>query len=133
VSTNDGMLIDPNMGMTEFEKIKHDQGLLLDAKIHRHESTGDTVRRANQALEETAKFIQLHSPEAKVLKSMKYMGSAAVHCYHSEVLQQTFFISQTDPMSRNAPEPMAGAAMSDLRKQLMSSYGRRPEKKRSGF
>lgn len=133
MSNDNGMLIDPNMGMTDAEKHKHDKALNMDAKIHRHESTGDSVKRANMALEDLAQFIQVASPEAKILKSMKYMGSCAVHCYYSEVLQQTFFISQTDPMSRNAPEPMAGAALSDLRKQLMSAYGRKPQKRRSGF
>lgn len=128
-----GMLIDPNMGLSEHEHKKHIDELYGKAKIDRHESKGSAVARANRALEELAIFIQKESPEANILKTCDYVGSAAVHCYRSKVLQQTFFISQTDPMTSKAHEAVAGAAISDLRKQLMLGYGRKATKKRSGF
>lgn len=125
--------LDPNLGMTEHEKIKHDQALFRDAKIDRHVSHGDAQRKANRALEDLAGFIQHDSSEAPILKNAIYMGSAAVHVYTLPGIQETFFVCQTAPMRARASEVLASDATTDLRRQLRIAYGRAGGEKRSGF
>lgn len=64
-------------------------------------------------------------------KNLKYLGSAAVHIYQSEMLGQLFFASQC-PLG-DTPELVASAAMTDLKGAMMEQYGRARKTKRSGF
>ena len=133
MSNNNEINLDPNLGLTDAEKKKHDLELYGNAKINRHESKGETQARANRALRDIGMFIQKDSAEKAVLKGLEYLGSAAVHVYYSAALKTSFFVSQTDTMTRTVPEVVASDATVDLRKALMAGYGRTPTKKRSGF
>src|ERR1700683_2480546 len=131
MSKND--IVDPNLGLSQFEKLKHDQSIYLDAKINRHNSQGETQARANRALRDIATFIKEDSAENKILKGSTYLGSAAVHVYQSVILQTVFFVCQCDPMTTSVSEWTADKATMDLRRHMMASYNRTPTKKRSGF
>ena len=96
------------------------------ATVEREETTNEKSARAGKALRQIGDDLNFSTEHAK------YMGSAAVHIYASEVLGQGFFISQVSTLDE-CPEPLASTAMSDLQKEAMKFYGRTPGKKRSGF
>ncbi len=132
--SDDKLIIDPNLGLSGNDKIKHDQSVYRDAKIERHESKGEEQARANSALREIGTYIQTESSEAPILKNATYLGSAAVHVYQSAIMGTMFFISQVDPMTTGVPEWTADKALIDLRKHMMTGYGRKMgAPKRSGF
>lgn len=63
-----------------------------------------------------------------------YRGSAAVHIYYNDVLQQLFFVSQTDPLVLyKCPEPLAAKGFDDLVGTMKQMYGKRRGRLRSGF
>ena len=69
-----------------------------------------------------------------VPKSLKYMGSAAVHIFWNDTLQQVFFISQTQPLDLyDCPEILASKAFDDLLGTMKQQYGHARPKLRSGF
>jgi len=67
-----------------------------------------------------------------LVKNLTYMGSMGMHIYQSEILGQIFFIAQTETM-RDVPEETASAAHKTLKQELMNTYGRARQTKRSGF
>lgn len=66
-----------------------------------------------------------------VPKGMEYMGSVAVHIYRAPTLGAVVYFNQT--ALNECPEQLAGPAVSDLRGAMLSFYGRKRQKKRSGF
>ncbi len=64
----------------------------------------------------------------------RYMGSAAVHIYWHDGLQQIYFVSQVQPLDLyRCPEPLASKAFDDLLGTMKAMYGHRRGKLRSGF
>lgn len=64
----------------------------------------------------------------------EYKGSAAVHIYVNEILQQLFFVTQTDPLVLyKCPQPLASKAFDDLLGTMKQMYGNRRGRLRSGF
>lgn len=67
-------------------------------------------------------------------ESVKYLGSAAVHVYASELVGQLFFVSQTQPLALyRCPQELAAKAFDDLLGTMKEMYGHRRPKLRSGF
>ena len=66
-----------------------------------------------------------------VTKGLKYMGSFSVHVFASEVLRTAEFapLTVTDHCDAN----LADGAVHALRNSVLLDYGRRMQKKRSGF
>ena len=68
------------------------------------------------------------------LKHYKYMGSAAVHIYVSELAGSLVYASQVDPLELyRCPERLAAKAFDDLLGEMKKLYGHRRGKLRSGF
>lgn len=68
------------------------------------------------------------------LTELEYRGSAAVHIFVHERLNQMFFISQTDPLVLyKCPELIASKAFDDLLGTMKQTYQKRRSKLRSGF
>lgn len=63
---------------------------------------------------------------------MVYMGSMAVHIYHTEALGQLAFVSQTSTLNKTT-EQVAIRAMQDLNGAAMEHFGHERPKLRSGF
>ena len=64
----------------------------------------------------------------------KYMGSAAVHVYWHEGLEQVFFVSQTQPLELyRCPQNLAIKASEDLIQSMKVMYGLKRSVRRSGF
>lgn len=67
-------------------------------------------------------------------KNLRYMGSAAVHIYWNDTLQQVFFASQTQPLELyRCPEVLASKAFDDLLGTMREMFGHKRKKLRSGF
>lgn len=99
------------------------------ARIQRHEKSDGPAKHAAHGLLEIGQF--LGEQDAGV-RNCKYMGSCAVHVYQSEVLGEIFFFTQTQTLC-SMPEVTASHAMSQLMKDAMKYYGRKPPEKRSGW
>lgn len=98
------------------------------ATVQRERTLGEPAQRANQILTELGASLN------PVPGSLKYMGSAAVHIFWNETLEQVFFASQTEPLKAlKCPEPLAQAAFKDLIGTAVESYGHRRPRLRSGF
>mgnify|MGYP001456754919 CR=1 FL=1 len=96
------------------------------ATVERHETASELATRANRTLRHLGETLN------PIGEHLKYMGSASIHVYQSEMLGQLFFLSQTDTM-QDCPEPLASRAFDSLRSDLMAFYGRNRQTKRSGF
>lgn len=98
------------------------------ATVQREDVSGDTATKANRKLADLGLEIN------PIAKHLTYMGSAAVHVYWNETLQQIFFISQTQPLELyRCPEPLASKAFDDLLRTMKLLYGKRVGRLRSGF
>ena len=65
---------------------------------------------------------------------LKYYGSAAVHIYGHDLLQQIYFVSQVQPLLLyKCPEPLAAKGFDDLVAAMKEAYGHRRGRLRSGF
>lgn len=63
-----------------------------------------------------------------------YLGSAAIHIYANEILNQVFFVSQTQPLALyKCPQELASKGFDDLLQSMKQMYGHRRQKLRSGF
>ena len=102
----------------------------ITAHVRRSTEGGtEEAFRANRALNDIGDFV--HANTATV-QGLEYAGSAAVHIYFAPALGQMVFITQTEPL-RETNELMAGAAFTQLKKDLMTRYGHKATKVRSGF
>lgn len=97
----------------------------INATVNRETASSGLATKANQDLREIGEAV---TP----IKGLKYMGSAAVHVYFSEIISQMFFISQTQTL-QDCPELLASKAFDDLRGSMMEHYGKQRQVKRSGF
>lgn len=99
------------------------------ATIERSKVHGDDVKKANQRLTDLGTWLNPLPPG-----QLKYMGSAAVHIYFNETLEQVFFISQAGKMTLgNCPEILASKAFDDLVGNMKEYYGHKRSVLRSGF
>lgn len=72
--------------------------------------------------------------EAFQLNGYAYKGSAAVHIFTHELLNQLDFVSQTDSLLLyKCPQNLASRGFDDLLGTMKSRYGQRRPKLRSGF
>lgn len=116
--------------MNEFEKKKFDNQIGITAKIDRFEEGGETMARANRALNDIGDFIHAEIPQ---LKGLEYCGSMSVHIYKAPMLGQAVYVTQTQPLLQ-CEEILAGPASTQLKKDAMRHFGRDGiGKTRSGF
>ena len=119
------------MGSNDFKNKPHDEQTFLTeigskATVQRIVVPKEGAAKPNRALCDLGLECQ---PEHTT-----YMGSAAVHVYMNEILQQLFFVSQTDPLALyKCPEPLAAKAFDDLLGTMKQMYGHRRGRLRSGF
>jgi hypothetical protein len=109
------------------QKMRNEIGISAD--VDRHKEGGEAAKRSNRALNDIGDFIHKNTPE---VSQLEYLGSAAVHIYFARALNQVCYISQTQPLL-DTHERVAGPAFTDLQKSMMSYYGRKTTKIRSGF
>lgn len=96
------------------------------ATVQRSTETSSLVERENARLREMG---QLLNP---IDKSLKHMGSAALHVYWNETLMQFFVVSQVTTM-QDCPEHLAISATKDFTGSMMEFFGQKRPKLRSGF
>lgn len=94
--------------------------------VQREQDQAELARKSNAILRNIGEGLN------PLAKNLTYMGSMAMHVYQSEILGQIFFIAQTETM-QNVPEETASAAHQTLKQELMVTYGRVRQTKRSGF
>lgn len=112
----------------DFGEQKFRKQIGQSATIQRGTEKGERPERANLKLDELG---QMNNP---VPGSLKYMGSAAVHIYWNEALQQVFFVSQTAPLKvHKCPEVLAQTGIKDLIGATLEAYGHKRPRLRSGF
>lgn len=105
---------------------KFTQNLQGTAKVERHDISGEQAEKGN------ARLRDLGTDLNPMPEYLNYKGSMAVHIYQSEMLGQIFFMGQTNTLA-DTPEETASAALSNLRGDAQTYYGRTRQKKRSGF
>lgn len=97
-------------------------------QVHRETMPADKAALPNR------KLCDLGIEMNPVPEHLRYMGSAAVHIYWNDTLQQVFFASQTQPLDLyNCPEILATKSFDDLLGTLKEMYGKKRPKLRSGF
>ncbi len=90
--------------------------------------------QADKAAAPNRKLCDLGLEMNPVPASLTYKGSAAVHIYQSELLEQIFFISQTQPLDLyRCNERVAAKAFDDLLGAMKEMFGHKRPKLRSGF
>jgi len=109
-----------------FNNIKFDTDMNINAKVRRESVQSSDAVRAGSGLTQIGKLL---NPKPDTLK---HLGSAAIHIYQSEILEQLFFVSQTGPLN-NTPEILASKAMTALKEDMKVEYGRKRTTKRSGL
>jgi hypothetical protein len=78
--------------------------------------------------------IACHPDATREDSATQYMGSAAVHIYWNDLLQQVFFVSQTDGLRLyRCPELLAVKASEDFVQSIKQTYGHKRQVRRSGF
>ncbi len=108
-------------------KMRDQIGISVD--VEREKAGGESMTRANRALNDIGDFIHNEIPQ---LKGLEYCGSAAVHIYMAPTLNQVIYVSQTQPLLE-AHERVVGPAITDLQKSAMAHFGRKTTKIRSRF
>jgi len=121
---------------TKFERMLHDTEIGQRVTVVREEAKGELVKDAAETLKSIGRALQANDDGAKALK---YMGSAAVHIYVSELLtdekgkHRAMFFTQVSTLE-NTNEMIASDAIMQLTKDAASKhYGRKMWVKRSGF
>lgn len=118
--------------MHEWEKKKLQDEWYIDAQITREEKQGPQMTRANHALADVARFVQADCGMEE-LKSLHYVGSAAVHIYLSPILQSVIQVTQTNTLAGTS-EFVASVALEQLKKDAKAFYGHaRKKTTRSGL
>lgn len=120
----------------KFEQQLHDTEIGQRVSVVREEAKGELINDAAETLKSIGRALHLHDDGAKALK---YVGSAAVHIYVSEVLtdekgkQRAMFFTQVSTLEKTN-EMIASDACTQLAKDAASKhYGRKMMVKRSGF
>lgn len=99
----------------------------IDATVQRETLGGDVGSHGNQKLNEIGEEMN------PLPASLTYVGSAAMHIYKSEILNQIYFVDQAGPTLKDCPEYLAQLAAKSLIGTIMESFGRKRPKLRSGF
>ncbi len=97
------------------------------ATVQRETEKSEAVAVAN------AKLLELGAGVNPIPNSLKHMGSAAVHVFWNETLQQVYFVSQANTLRKTCPEQLAIHAITDLNGATMEAFGHKRPKLRSGF
>lgn len=113
-----------------FEEITHETEMGQKIHVERElKVTGDLAKEAGRNLLTIGQFLKESDHS---IKHCRYLGSAAVHVYQSEMLGEVFFFTQVNTLC-NMNEMVASNAMSELNKRGMEYYGRKIPTKRSGW
>lgn len=99
------------------------------ANVRRDQLKDDQIVTHNQVLRAIGERIR---HENKSLMAGQYIGSAAVHIYYREGLNEVDFVSQIAPMDK-VNEHIASKAFEALRGDWQEAYGRQRMVRRSGF
>lgn len=121
------------MGKHEFDdKEKHFRNQVgISATVERGQMGAEKASIPNRMLCDLGLKLQ---ETDDYLKHFRYMGSAAVHIFMNETLEQITFVSQTQPLHLyRCPELLASKAFDDLLQELKASYGHKRSLLRSGF
>ncbi len=111
-----------------FDEQRFDKQIGQSATVQRGVQKDERAERAN------VKLAQLGEENNPLPGNLKYMGSAAVHIYWNETLQQVFFVSQAQPLvAHKCPEKLAQTGMKDLIGTTLEVYGHKRPRLRSGF
>jgi hypothetical protein len=97
----------------------------INARVDRGEKLDQDTDRENGHLRGIARRLN------PVPKTLKHLGSFAVHTYQSEILGQLFFVKQV--VHEGITEEVASKAFEDLRGSTMESFARKRQIRRSGF
>jgi hypothetical protein len=104
----------------------------IDATVQRLEAKPEIASKPNRMLIDLG--LSLQDEDKFQLKGYTYRGSAAVHIYTHDLLNQLDFISQTNPLDvYKCPQDIASRAFNDLLNSMKALYGHRRAKLRSGF
>lgn len=107
------------------QKFKTDIG--QKATVKREDIKNELATRTNAQLRDIGTVLNPIDQD-----TLKYMGSAAIHVYQSEMLGQLFFAAQTDTL-QDMPETLAATAITELKGAMQTFYGRVRRTLRSGF
>lgn len=89
---------------------------------------------ADKAAGPNRKLVDLGIELNPLPKNLAYMGSASIHIYWNQTLQQVFFASQVQPLELyRCPEILASKAFDDLLGVMKEMYGHKRGRLRSGF
>lgn len=112
------------------QTFKTDMG--INATVQRAQANPEVAAKPNRMLVDLGQAFQ--EIEEFKLKGYTYFGSAAVHIYAHELLNQLDFVSQTQALELfRCPQPLASRAFDDLLGTMKLMYGGRRPKLRSGF
>lgn len=104
----------------------------IDATVQRMQAKPELASKPNRMLIDLG--LALQDEEKFALKGYAYRGSAAVHIFTHELLNQIDFISQVHPFEvYKCPEVLASRALTDLLNTAKVLYGHKRPKLRSGF
>lgn len=96
------------------------------ATVGRQEISGELVTKSNKDL------LEIGALSNPLPTNLKHMGSAALHVYWNETLEQVYFVNQVSTM-HGCPEQLAIAGSKDFMGTMIEFFtGKRP-KLRSGF
>lgn len=115
------------MKHTDHKKQTFETQIGQKATVHREDIAREEYVQANRELEAIGKKL-----DPTTNKVLTYHGSMAVHIYESKTLGQLFLMTQLESL-KDCPEVLAAKACTELRNQLMETYGRKAKRKRSGF
>lgn len=104
----------------------------IDATVKRAEASPEAASKPNRMLIDVG--LHLLEDDKFLLKGYEYKGSAAVHVFTHDLLNQMDFVSQTHPLLLyRCPEVLAARAFNDLVNSMKVLYGHKRPKLRSGF
>lgn len=122
-----------------FETINSQNELGITAGVSRSDEKGQLMGRANNAVRDIGAFIQTDAMPDH-LKGAIYCGSFASHIYMFPTLGQVVFVSQTDclgetneKLASDAYQELKREALRQLEGDLMTKYGRKRRRRRSGL
>lgn len=113
-----------------FEKKTLDNQFGIDAVVDISAIRGESMGRANRALQDIGAFIK-DDCAISHLKDAIYMGSASIHMYFLPNLKTIINVCQVDPLGQ-IPEYTASEGFKQLKNDMREYYGRKRVVRRSG-
>lgn len=98
------------------------------ARVERSTVQSEQFDQLREVLRDVGQNIQ---DTGSAPKGMDYLGSLSVHIYVSTVLRTAAFVTLS--ATEKLPFELAEAGLHELRGTTLVDYGRRRQKKRSGF